>query len=420
MIAFLWFSLGIKTVLKAAVCVAPSKESLFPAANGVSMMSSSHKVIEERSPVMKKRHKVLLFSMLSVIGVIVYFLLNPFLNKTLLRGYFTNYSNHFRPNKLGKDMGQPVHTEEEKWVRHASRKDASSHAAALKVLHPATEPGIMLVQTSDEMNPSPLAICAVESAAKINPDKTVYYFMKGFNMESSEHQYQALTLLSSIKNVVILPLNLEELFSNTDLAEWYKKANPDDEMYWIHVLSDACRIALLWKYGGIYLDTDVISLKPLKFRNFICAQSRNYANGAALGFNRNHFFTRKCIKDYVDNYKGDDWGHQGPDLMSRMLREWCDTDDLDEFLDKECKGILYLSSNWFYPISYADWGKYFERGVWNKSKNNDIENKFSKTNGVHIWNYLSGGHEALIKESQSYLEYFFSNYCPSTYKSLLR
>uniref|UniRef100_UPI00398F6530 lactosylceramide 4-alpha-galactosyltransferase-like isoform X1 n=2 Tax=Pristiophorus japonicus TaxID=55135 RepID=UPI00398F6530 len=358
-------------------------------------------IIEERSPVMKNHQKGCLI-FLSTVACIIILFLHPNVNKQfpLLQKHITNYY---------------------KWWRTYPRNDLGyvHPADSFKSPHPVTVPGIMFVQTSDELEPSQLATCAIESAARANPDKLVYYFMKGLSGNVSAYhqaQYRSIPLLSSIKNVVILPLDLVELFSNTRLAEWYGKVD-SSEKYWVHVLSDACRIALLWKYGGIYLDTDVISLKPLDFKNFICAQSKNYANGAALGFSRNHSFTADCIVDYVENYIGEEWGHQGPDLMTRMLKKWCGTDNLDNFLNKKCKGILYLSKSSFYPIPYNNWEKYFEKNTWND--NNDvIESQFSKTLGTHIWNFLSGRTSIEIKKSHSLIEYFFSHYCPRTYQYL--
>ncbi|XP_048460103.1 alpha-1,4-N-acetylglucosaminyltransferase-like [Rhincodon typus] len=195
------------------------------------------------------------------------------------------------------------------------------------------------------------------------------------------------------------------------------QVDPSKERHWLHVLADGCRLALLWKYGGIYLDTDIISLKPLKFQNFLCEQSSNYANNAALGFNRSHSFVKMCLKDFVDKYNGAAWGHQGPTLMTRMLKKWCGTDNLNNVLNKDCKGIVFLSSNWFYPVPYPNWGRYFQKNKWNKN-NDTIENEFSKTNGVHIWNYMIGHRKVEIKGSRSIIEYFFSEYCPSTYKSI--
>ncbi|XP_072429315.1 alpha-1,4-N-acetylglucosaminyltransferase-like [Chiloscyllium punctatum] len=296
----------------------------------------------------------------------------------------------------------------------------AENTVIVKHPHPTTEPGIMFLQSSSELNPSPLTICSIESAARLNPNKPVYYFMRGFTGKVSayrEPEYKGIRLLSSFKNVIILPLNPKELFSNTPLAGWYAKVDPSTELYWIISLSDGCRIALLWKYGGNYLDTDIISIKPLLFHNFLCAELGNYANNAALGFNRSHSFIESCLWDFVENYNGAVWGQQGPELMTRMLKKWCETDNLHNVLNKECKGIKYLSNNWFYPVPYPDWKKYFEKDTW-KGNDDEIEKKFSQTIGVHFWNSLSRRHKFQIKGSRSLIEYFFYKYCPSTYETL--
>ncbi|XP_072427888.1 lactosylceramide 4-alpha-galactosyltransferase-like [Chiloscyllium punctatum] len=283
---------------------------------------------------------------------------------------------------------------------------------------PDTTPGIMFVDSTNEVAPSALAICSIESAAHANPEKPIYYFLVGFNGNLSDYSDQPTTfqILFAMRNVILLPLNLKTLFANTPFDGWYQQVIPDLEQYWVHVLSDACRLALLWKYGGIYLDTDIISLKPLPFTNFICAQQENLANGAALGFSRHHNFTQNCMIDYVNNYQGEIWGHQGPLLMSRVLRRWCKTDDLDEFVGAKCNGISYLPSTFFYPIPYDEWEKYFER--WTLE---DIRATFSDTYGVHIWNFLSSGHQDDINDGRGVLlEYFFHKYCPRTFKALYR
>ncbi|XP_072331050.1 lactosylceramide 4-alpha-galactosyltransferase-like [Scyliorhinus torazame] len=280
-------------------------------------------------------------------------------------------------------------------------------------------PGIMFVETTDTVEPSALAVCSVESASLRNPDKHVYYFLKGFSGELSHYprsRHKAIHVLASLKNVTISPLSLKALFQETPLSSWYEQVNPFWEKYWIHVLSDACRIALLWNYGGIYLDTDIISLKPLAFQNFICAEGYEAANGAALGFEKHHQFIWDCMEDYVRNYDGGTWGSQGPALVSRVLKRWCQSNELGPFFNLECKGISYLPPKHFYPISYTNWESYFQH--WRKS---DIKSFFAETKGVHVWNYKNVGQQKQVTSgSGTLIEYFFSKYCPTTYKSLVK
>ncbi|XP_078065395.1 lactosylceramide 4-alpha-galactosyltransferase-like [Mustelus asterias] len=280
-------------------------------------------------------------------------------------------------------------------------------------------PGIMFVETTDTVEPSALAVCSVESASLRNPGKPVYYFLKGFSGNLSHYPrrwHKAIHVLSSLKNVTISPLSLKALFQDTPLSSWYEKVNPYWEKYWIHVLSDACRIALLWKYGGIYLDTDIISLRPLEFRNFICAEGYEVANGAALGFEKQHQFIWDCMEDYVSNYDGGTWGSQGPALVSRVLKRWCQSNELGQFFNLECKGISYLPPKYFYPISYTRWETYFQR--WQES---NIKSFFAESKGVHVWNYKNFGQQKQVTAgSGTLMEYFFSKYCPTTYKSLVK
>ncbi|XP_048460176.1 alpha-1,4-N-acetylglucosaminyltransferase-like isoform X1 [Rhincodon typus] len=356
---------------------------------------------------MKKCQIFSLFSLTLVLTIIVYLVLNPSLNKILLRlNEFTIILANYSAKLTSSDQ--------------MSDQVTSENTATVRRPHPTTEPGIMFLQSSSELNPSPLVMCSIESAARLNPNKPVYFFMKAFNGSVStyrEPEYRGIPLLSSFKNVVILPLNPKELFSDTPLAGWYEKVDPSKERHWLHVLADGCRLALLWKYGGIYLDTDIISLKPLDFRNFICAESEHSANNAALGFNRSHSFIESCLRDFVEKYIGGVWGQQGPRLITRMLKKWSGTDNLQNLFNKDCNGIVYLSNNWFYPIPYSNWGRYFQKNTWNKTSN-EIEKEFSKTSGVHVWHYMFGNKKVQIKESQSLIEYFFSNYCPSTYETI--
>ncbi|XP_067897846.1 lactosylceramide 4-alpha-galactosyltransferase-like isoform X2 [Heterodontus francisci] len=280
-------------------------------------------------------------------------------------------------------------------------------------------PAIMFLETTTNMQPSALAVCSVESASRRNPDKPVYYFLKGFSGNLSHYplsRHEAIRVLSSLKNVIISPLRPRALFQDTPLSSWYEQVNPYWEKYWVHVLADACRISLLWKVGGIYLDTDIISLKPLAFQNFLGAEGYETANNAALGFEKHHKFIWECMEDYTRNYKGSVWGYQGPALMSRVLKRWCHSNNLGQFFNSECKGISYLPPKYFYPISYSSWESYFQ--PWTKS---NIELFFSESKGAHLWNFKSYGQQnQVIAGSGTLLEYFFSKYCPTTYKSLLK
>ncbi|XP_030050258.1 uncharacterized protein LOC115463679 isoform X2 [Microcaecilia unicolor] len=86
--------------------------------------------------------------------------------------------------------------------------------------------GIFMVETTEKLELSPLAACAIESAAQTYPDRSVYFFMKGLTKDmtiTKSSFYKAIPLLSSIENVYILPLYFEDIFKDTPLDPWYQK-----------------------------------------------------------------------------------------------------------------------------------------------------------------------------------------------------
>ena len=59
-------------------------------------------------------------------------------------------------------------------------------------------------------------------------------------------------------------------------------------LFFIH--SDVLRIALLHKYGGTYIDTDIITLKehPTSCSNFVNFEEPGSINGAMMRFTAKH------------------------------------------------------------------------------------------------------------------------------------
>ncbi|XP_074860353.1 alpha-1,4-N-acetylglucosaminyltransferase-like isoform X2 [Carettochelys insculpta] len=274
---------------------------------------------------------------------------------------------------------------------------------------------IIFVETSDSLEPSPLASCSVESAARIYQDRPVFYFMKGptANIRQDVNSaYPTFSLLSALENVYIIPFQLEILFQGTPLLRWYHQVKPDQEVYWRHVSSDACRYALLWKYGGIYMDTDVISLRPTSLENFLTAEDLNLIGSAIFGFSRHHPFLWDCMEDFVQNYNGADWGYQGPKLLTRRLKALCKLGDFHDVEDLRCQNILYLHPQRFYPLPYSEWWKYFE--AW--ETNPDFSNSF----GLHLWNFMNKEHKTVVVGSNTLMENLYKTNCPTTYNVLIQ
>uniref|UniRef100_A0A8D0MWM6 Lactosylceramide 4-alpha-galactosyltransferase n=1 Tax=Sus scrofa TaxID=9823 RepID=A0A8D0MWM6_PIG len=269
---------------------------------------------------------------------------------------------------------------------------------------------IFFLETSDRTSPNFLFMCSVESAARAHPEARVAVLMKGLpGGNASLPRHLGLSLLSCFPNVQMLPLDLEELFRDTPLAAWYAAARRRWEPYLLPVLSDASRIALLWKFGGIYLDTDFIVLKNLRnLTNALGTQSRYVLNGAFLAFERHHEFMALCMRDFVAHYNGWIWGHQGPQLLARVFKKWCSIRSLRQ--SHSCRGVTALPSEAFYPIPWQDWKKYFE-----DISPEALPRLLNATYAVHVWNKKSQG-TRLEVTSQALLAQLQARYCPATHE----
>ncbi len=73
------------------------------------------------------------------------------------------------------------------------------------------------------------------------------------------------------------------------------------EKKWAFV-SDYIRLTVLYKYGGIYLDTDMLLIKNfdnlLNHHFFIAAETETFLNAAVIGTEANNGFILKCINEY--------------------------------------------------------------------------------------------------------------------------
>ncbi|XP_078523929.1 alpha-1,4-N-acetylglucosaminyltransferase [Lissotriton helveticus] len=281
------------------------------------------------------------------------------------------------------------------------------------ILKPGT--GIIFLETSDRLEPRPLVSCAVESAARIYPERPVVFLMKGLvnhTVEETNRTLEAFTLLSAIHNVFIFPLDMETLFEDTPLLPWFIKVNYTGEKHWLHISSDASRLAIIWKFGGIYMDTDIISIRRIPMENFLAAQHQNFSSNGIFSFSPQHGFAWDCMNNFVKKYNGNLWGNQGPFLFTRILKNWCSFPLFNGKEDGLCQNISILNPQRFYPIGYPSWRLYYK--VW---KTNPT---FNESYALHLWNYMNSEGRSVVAGSNTLVEHLYKTYCPKTYEVLIQ
>jgi hypothetical protein len=125
-------------------------------------------------------------------------------------------------------------------------------------------------------------------------------------------------------------------------------------------VADYVRFTVLYENGGLYLDTDMLVLKPLDFflKNdcFFGAEDNNYINCAIIGANKNNDLIKKCLLKYdlVDVNKDINWlQFTIPIIITEVFRfEYGYTNGFNNDIVK-INNITIYPTIYFYPFPYS-------------------------------------------------------------------
>ncbi|KAK4742568.1 hypothetical protein SAY87_000569 [Trapa incisa] len=260
---------------------------------------------------------------------------------------------------------------------------------------------------------------AMESLFKAHPDGCLLLIS---NTMDSMRGYRVLNPLIQ-RGYKVLPIfpNLPFLVENTPAETWLemmKNGTKDPGVHFLMNLSNLIRLAVLYKYGGIYLDTDVVLLKDVTgLRNTVGAQSvdpktRKWSrlNGAVMIFDKGHPVLLKFLQEFALTYNGNKWGHNGPYMVSRVVAR------LEVRPDHE---INIVPPEAFYLVYWTRIERLFAR------PENGTERRWAEevmgqlerlSYGIHLWNKKSG---MLRVEEGSVISGLFYNHCIICGKSQL-
>ncbi|KAK8765077.1 hypothetical protein V5799_032317 [Amblyomma americanum] len=131
---------------------------------------------------------------------------------------------------------------------------------------------IFFLETGGRGTLSPRFACAVESAARLHPGWTVHLLStSGGNATHKDTSGPFVDVLRSIPNVVLSYIKPVEEFQGTPLEAWYRSGVLNKSSHPVEHLADALRLAVLYKRGGVYLDLDVVVIRPLdSLPSFVC------------------------------------------------------------------------------------------------------------------------------------------------------
>ncbi|XP_030763086.1 lactosylceramide 4-alpha-galactosyltransferase-like [Sitophilus oryzae] len=256
--------------------------------------------------------------------------------------------------------------------------------------------------------------CAVESAARMNPDHEIYLlFSSPGNFKNNDSESDRfLAQLLQYHNVHIYHLDMDKYFENTPVENLWTSDRMKFSQYAQSHTSDVLRYLTLWKYGGIYLDLDVIVVRNLEDlgMNYAGVESERAIAAGIVGFSHigdGHKYVTDCLNDLSLNFNGDDWGYNGPGTITRLLKRLCQTNKIEEMSGKNCQDFKIYPVNEFYAVPWWNWKWFFDK--------KHMEQVVSCTNIshiIHVWNKFSISRKIPVNSDVPYLRYA-KKYCPN-------
>ncbi|KAK8584951.1 hypothetical protein V6N13_138894 [Hibiscus sabdariffa] len=186
----------------------------------------------------------------------------------------------------------------------------------------------------------------LESLLAQHPDACVLVFSETIELDFFKDSF----VKNGYKVAVAMP-NLDELLKDTPTHifasvwfEWRKT-----KFYATHY-SELVRLAVLYKYGGIYLDSDIIVLKPLlPLNNSVGQEDQGSSlNGALMAFRKHSPFIMECLKEFYLTYDDTQLRGNGADLLSRVAERFLNKKNIVSIEQPE---LNVQPSSVFFPIS---------------------------------------------------------------------
>jgi len=138
--------------------------------------------------------------------------------------------------------------------------------------------------------------------------------------------------------------------------------------------SDLMRMALLFNYGGVWMDTDVVlvqDLTPIMEEDWVSLLYRNFVNQATISVSKaGSPFIRACLNKILGQPMQFGWSAYGPSMLLRMTQEMQNSGE---------EALFHILPNCFFegacsPASVVEhqtatnWGVFFARALNDKHR----------------------------------------------------
>lgn len=172
----------------------------------------------------------------------------------------------------------------------------------------------------------------------------------------------------------------------------------------------------LYRWGGIYLDTDVVVLRSLEYvpLNYVGAHDNVTLGNAIISLEprgQGHEIAELFLHEFKQNYNGKQYLSNGPELMTRVVGNLCGTKTIEEMQDnpKHCHGLQVYNRTAFYPVHWPNWTHFFEPKFMDETMASTKDSYM-----IHLWNKVSFKRIYKVGTDYAYGKYA-EQHCPKTF-----
>lgn len=262
--------------------------------------------------------------------------------------------------------------------------------------------------------------CAIESAAKLNPNRDVYIlYLSPVGFPRDKPDTPIITALRSYKNIHFRNVNIYKYSQNTPAEQWIKQDRIFTSENFVVHLSDYLRFVTLYKFGGIYEDLDFINIKTFNNLppNFAADQNDEYINNSAIGFASKgfgHTFIEKILRECFEEYDPNEWDYNGPMAIQRAIQKICKTTELVDMMRNDfCGDFKITPQAVFFPLK-----PFFEAFETNSELVANTKSQITnETVAIHLWSSRTARISILKETDTSIYLSLAKKYCSKSFEA---
>lgn len=164
------------------------------------------------------------------------------------------------------------------------------------------EKNIFFVEASCQMGLSFHQVCSIESAARANPEWQVSVLFAGRIPEQCQRTVN-FTTLETYSNIRLYRIHVKKFADGTPFQDFFNSNALDNSLYPVYHSTEILQFLTLHKWGGVYLNTNMVVSKPFDNLplNWIPRQNADELGTAAMALTKDNVggLISKAAVEYV-------------------------------------------------------------------------------------------------------------------------